>query len=316
MPTKISWCSDTINPVVGCSKLSAGCQNCYAASMARRLAAMHKPQYEEVILQRHEPTTDTVKLGGWNGQTAFVPSELEKPYKWKKPKTIFISSMGDLFHESVDTRWIDKVMHAVHHNPKHSFIFLTKRPVIMKLYFDRYVELYGSVAANLILGVSVEDQATANKRIPVLLNTPAARRFVSIEPMIGLVNLERLHVGGSRGLHFYHNALNGDEWQESDVFGGGPSLYPEDHPEWVRLDGVVLGGESGPKARPLDPEWVRLARDQCEAAGVPFMFKQASGRNSDHWRQYCDGHSLLSDGFPVLDGRIHRALAWEAKHAA
>jgi len=160
----------------------------------------------------------------------------------------------------------------------------------------------------------VEDQATANERIPVLLKTPAAKRFVSLEPMIEKVNILP-YIGGRA-----YKCKCG--WHETEyglhLYGAKARCFVchEDCESYDGISSVILGGESGPKARPLDPAWVRLVRDQCEAAGVPFMFKQSSGRNSDHWRQYCDGHSLLSDGFPVLDGRIHRALAWEAKHAA
>lgn len=305
MPTKISWCDETINPVVGCSKTSAGCQNCYAENMARRLATMGEwagkafawkfPQYSRVISE------GITSAGKWNGDTAFAPSELEKPYQWKNPRTVFVSSMGDLFHDSVDIKWQISVMDMVAALPRHTFIFLTKRPHNMRQFIMAWTGTkVGGYLPNLVLGVSAEDQTTADERIPQLLRTPAAKRFVSIEPMIGPVKLN-LATACDR---------NCGEYQDAACPGTSGKCVMQWH-----LDGVILGGESGPKARPLDPAWVRLVRDQCETAGVPFMFKQASGRNSSHWRQYCDGHSLLSDGLPVLDGRIHRALAWETKHA-
>ena len=110
MATKISWCDETINPVVGCSKVSEGCRNCYAEDMARRLAHMGLARYQRVLTGWTEHGDEIMKYGGWNGATAFVSSELDKPSRWKKPRSIFISSMGDLFHESVPYEWIDAVM--------------------------------------------------------------------------------------------------------------------------------------------------------------------------------------------------------------
>lgn len=300
--SKIHWTDETINPVVGCSRISTGCQNCYAENMARRLAAMGREQYQHVF---QRDWVDYSKFtGGWNGHTDFVPSELEKPYKWKKPKTIFITSMGDLFHKSVPFEWIDEVMKMVCMADRHTYIVLTKRPERMKEYFDQWGKgnrgelmlaaspAYGGVSGfhvprpNLVLGVSVEDQQTANERIPVLLQIPAAKRFISLEPMIGPVDLDRLNV-----------PPRGDEQWQWKLWKGG-------------LDGVILGGESGPKARPLDPAWVRLVRDQCAAAGTAFMFKQW---HTDKKRllPYLDTNPF--DGLPLLDGRTHTELAWKTK---
>lgn len=256
MGTKIHWTDETINPVVGCSKMSSGCASCYAEIIARRLAAMGLEQYQGVI-----------SFGKWNGLTAFVPSELEKPYKWKAHRSIFVSSMGDLFHESVQFgRWINPIMKMVRDCRQHTFLFLTKRPEQMKMYFD--MDVY-PMPSNLALGVSVEDQQTADDRIPVLLEIPAAKRFISLEPMVGPV-----------------------------------SLRPDD---LRRLDGVILGGESGNKARYLNPTWVRTIRDQCAEAGTPFMFKQ--------WAQMQRTEENLHrpSGFPRLDGKIHTDLAWKVR---
>lgn len=308
MSTKISWCDETINPVVGCSKISKGCQNCYAENMAARLASMGKVQYQAVTISRR-----------WNGRAEFVLSELQKPDKWKRPRSIFVCSMGDLFHESVQLEWIDRVMRMAWNNKRHIFILLTKRPVVMHRYFTglatpgtgtdtakrllmnpnygqqdhgwhmRY--LRGDALQNLVLGVSVESQEAADKRIRLLLQTPAARRFVSIEPMLG----------------------------EVDLYRGGWSflspLYPPpgNKTGWKRgLDGVILGGESGNKARPLHPEWVRMIREQCSAAGVPFMFKQW-GKNvvSEHGRPW--EYNEAGTGLPELDGKTYSELAWAVK---
>ncbi len=305
LTTKISWCDETINPVVGCSKISSGCQNCYAENMARRLATMGFAQYQDVIgVERNG-----IIKGEWNGSTAFVSSELEKPYKWRKRRSVFVSSMGDLFHESVWRCWIDDVMRMVANNSEHTFIFLTKRPERMKQYFDLcdrdlteeltafYQLSHGTdphnLAANwplpnLVLGVTAEDQKTADERIRVLLQIPAAKRFVSIEPMLG----------------------------EVDLYRGGWSflspLYPPpgNKTGWKRgLDGVIVGGESGSKTRPFTPEWVRKVRDQCAESGVPFMFKQW-GKNvvSENGRPW--EFNEAGTGLPELDGKTHSALAW------
>ena len=298
MATKISWCDETINPIVGCSKISDGCRECYAENMARRLAAMGMGQYQSVT-----------SFGRWNGLTAFVESELQKPLKWKKSRSIFVSSMGDLFHESVPFEWVDAVMVMIGKARQHTFIMLTKRPERMKAYFaNRLVSGFTpregftvNPLPNLVLGVSVEDQETANERIPVLMQIPSATRFISLEPMVGPVDLDRIHESGisEGGSHWelWESCLDGkrfDPW--SDGWADG---FP-------RLDGVILGGESGSKARSIDPAWVRTIRDQCNDADVPFMFKQWSkaGMPGRPW-EYKD-----ETGFPLIDGRTHTELPW------
>lgn len=276
MSTKISWCDETINPVVGCSKISSGCKNCYAENMARRLAAMGIPQYKDVI-QHNWPSADK-----WNGHAAFVESELHKPSKWKKPRSVFVSSMGDLFHDAVNVNWQLAVLDMVNTFKQHTFIFLTKRPENMRRLLSTDVAAAGAVLPNLIVGVSVEDQQTADERIPVLLATPAAKRFISIEPMIGPVDI----------------------WDHlKNYLQGFPLKVIK-----PALNGVILGGESGNQARDLDPLWAIQVRDQCAAAGVPFMFKQWSHRNRNEINP--------ETGFPALqDGRTHTALPWQTRKA-
>lgn len=299
MATKISWCDETINPIIGCSKTSPGCANCYAEPMARRLAAMGKAGYGGVI---------TGKL--WSGKTAFVGSALNKPYGWKSPRSVFIGSMGDCFHESVPFNWIERVLGMVASNPQHIFIMLTKRAQRMQEFFLN-TDMAGQLAClyqlavgtdpetcqkdnwplpNLVLGVTAENQQTANERIFTLLHTPAAKRFVSIEPMLSEVDLYR---GGWSFLN--------------------PLVPPPGNKTgWKRgLDGVIVGGESGSKARVLNPKWARLLRDQCASANVPFMFKQW-GDNvlQEHGRPW---EFNFPSGFPDLDGKEHSALAWTVR---
>lgn len=278
MATKISWCDETINPVVGCSKISAGCQNCYAENMARRLAAMGMEQYKQVV-QRNWPGADK-----WNGKSAFVESELWKPHKWKKPRSIFVSSMGDMFHETVNIKWQLDVLDMVYGCPQHTFIMLTKRPSNMKLVIDAYAKENG-ILPNLVLGVTAENQAMADARITVLLQIPAAKRFLSVEPMVGPVDL-------SRYLTCDHKACND--------YGTGP-CDPAPCPSRA-IAGVILGGESGQKGRRMEPLWAMNVRDQCAAAGVPFMFKQWNHENRNEVDE--------TTGFPWLGSQTHSALAW------
>jgi protein gp37 len=237
-------------------------------------------------LVQYQHVTDN---GAWNGKTCFAPSELDKPYKWRKPRTVFIGSMGDLFHETVRLEWISAVLDMVNHCQQHTFILLTKRPQNMLDMLEECLPLgwRHDPLPNLILGVSAENQTMADERIRVLLRIPAAKRFVSIEPMLGPVDLYR---GGWSFL----NAL---------------IPPPGNKGGWKRgLDGVILGGEKCGKARLLNPQWVRLVRDQCKEAAVPFMFKQWGNNvlqeNGRPWEYN------FANGFPDLDGKEHSALAW------
>lgn len=256
---KISWLNmpgykpETWNPIVGCSKVSPGCDNCYAERMAFRIANMQ--------LKNHGKNgyhyTEVSKLTsiGWTGETRFINEALRKPLAWREPRMIFVCSMSDLFHESVPFKWIDEVFIkvAVTH-PKHLYIILTKRPERMVEYFKRpeskiITSFKGKPLQNIWLGVTAENQEQANKRIPILLQIPAAKRFVSIEPMLGPVNIAE--------------ACKTSVIAKNFAYGGVQELH------WV-----ICGGESGPKARPMHPDWVRSVRDQCTSANVPFFFKQ------------------------------------------
>ena len=234
--TKIEWCDKTWNPVTGCTKISEGCRNCYAARMAKRLAG--RCGYS---------ATDPFKV-------TLHEDKLGYPKTIEKPSRIFVNSMGDLFHEGVPRSIIDNVFLAMHKNNQHTYLILTKRAFRMWGYISSFRkrdsgfyhrsdrETWGFSEwplPNVWLGVTAENQEMADERIPLLLETPAAVRFVSIEPMLGPVNLWR--------------------W------------LPDSPSE--TLDWVICGGETGPGARPMHPDWVRSLRDQCQAAEVPFFFK-------------------------------------------
>jgi protein gp37 len=232
--SKIEWTDATWNPVTGCTKVSQGCKNCYMFREYPKLAKRGVPGY----------------AGGRPDQVRLWPDRLDQPLHWRKPRRVFVCSMADLFHEAVPIGFHAEVWNVMAKAKQHIFQILTKRPKLL---------LCGDwPLPNVWVGVSVEDQKTADERIPLLLQAHVALRFVSYEPALGTVNLSRFL---SRKL-----AL-------SEIPGGvlNDSCY-----EGIKegVDWVIAGGESGPDARPSHPDWFRAVRDQCQAAGVPFFFKQ------------------------------------------
>ncbi len=228
MSTKslIEWTDASWNPIAGCTKVSPGCDNCYAERMAYRLACMGQKKYQHVI------STDG---GVWNHKIFCDEKSLDIPLHWKKSRMIFVCSMSDLFNAPFE--FIEKVVAVIEECPQHTFQILTKRPEIMFEYFSGIGKLYElSCCSNLWLGVTAENQEWWNKRKEAFLSIPAAVHFVSNEPCLGEIR------------------------------------YTDD--ELRQLDQIIVGGESGPGARPMHPDWARSIRDQCQAAGVPFFFKQ------------------------------------------
>ena len=300
----IPWTDATWNPIRGCSRVSEGCRNCYAERIAARFSGPGQP-YEGLA-------TMTPSGPRWSGKVELVESALDLPLRWRKPRRVFVNSMSDLFHEQVPDDWIDRVFSVIALAPQHTFQVLTKRPERMRAYLsdaatrgriakttDRYAVVravekmgeprievrpgsseeqtchrdgdprnnalpnlrWGDQSENWIdrnrhegrgggwpldnvwAGVSVEDQATADERIPLLLQTPAAVRWVSYEPARGPVDF-RLFLDRGAAV------------------------------ETRGLDWLVIGGESGPRARPFALAWARRAIAQCRAAGVPMFLKQ------------------------------------------
>jgi protein gp37 len=252
----IQWTDETWNWLVGCSRTSPGCAHCYAADAAKSARLQQFPQYQAVK--------------EWDGTVQFVESQLDKPMKRRKPTRYFTCSMSDVFHESVPFEWIDRAFAVMALTPWHTYQVLTKRPERMLQYFtedfaarevaimDRLSEFKRSPGwstwlqdaerflplPNVWLGTTVESQAMADKRIPLLIRTPAASRFLSCEPLLEEIYLE---LGRPR------------------FFGD----YPATLPDWV-----IIGGESGPKARPCQIDWIRSLVQQCRAAGVAPFVKQ------------------------------------------
>lgn len=244
--TGIEWTDASWNPLRGCSRVSEGCRNCYAERMALRFGAPPKGPFKNVVNE-----------SGWNGQIELAEHKLTEPLSWKAPRRIFVNSMSDLFHEKVPDEWIAEIWRVMFKVQRHTYQVLTKRAERMAELTPRLVEVFG-VLPNIWLGVSVEDQAAADERIPHLLRTPAAVRFLSVEPLLGPVRI------GFRGQDSgYREKQRQRPVPESSILNPDPCLH------WV-----IVGGESGPGARPMHPDWVRSIRDQCQAAGVPFFFKQ------------------------------------------
>jgi len=245
--SKIEWLGKdgiTLNPIVGCTKVGLGCANCYAERFARRLAASPS----ERIRRQYEGVVDK---HGWTGRIGVDLSVLDGIAKLRKPTTIFMVSMGDLFHENVPMAALIAVFLTMRRYREHRFIVLTKRPSMMKKFIEKE---WGDVPDNVFLGVSCSDQPSVDAMVPIILSIPAAHHIISLEPMIGPVMVNRF--------------LPCRRDNDGD---GNCYVHPKCCPPG--LSWVILGGETGPGARPLHPAWVRRVRDDCAAADVKFFFK-------------------------------------------
>lgn len=236
----IDWTESTWNPTTGCDRVSAGCDNCYALTLARRLKAMGSEKYQK---------DGDSRTSGPGFKLSLHPEVLDLPKSWRQPRIIFVDSMSDLFHRDVPLDFIRQVLDVAQETPRHTYQLLTKRS-------KRLAQLAHNLdwPSNVWMGISVEDERY-RYRIDHLRDVPAAVRFLSLEPLLGaLPDLD----------------LTGIHW-------------------------VIVGGESGPRARPMDSAWAEDIRDQCLAAGVPFFFKQWGGRSPKVAGR-------------TLDGRVHDAM--------
>lgn len=229
----IEWTERTWNPVVGCSKVSLGCYNCYAEVMARRLKAMGVNGYENGFL------------------LTLLPDRLEDPPKRKRSTIYFVNSMSDLFHERIPDDYLRQVLAVIQESPQHTFQILTKRAKRMAEFFQKEV-----LPHNIWLGVTVENRADGLPRLDYLRQVSASIRFVSMEPL-----LEDLGIFDLTGIHW-----------------------------------VIVGGESGPKARPMKQEWVMEIKRQCDAQGVAFFFKQWGGWGADGKKRAKKHNGRILDG--------------------
>ncbi len=245
--TQIEWTDSTWNPVAGCTIMSAGCRNCYAMQMARRLEAMGVDKYKGLTRKSGARTI-------WKGVVREDESALDIPLRWRKARKIFVNSMSDLFHRDVPLEYIQRCFEVMEQASQHTFQILTKRP-------DHAAEIASQLPwpANVWMGTSVENAGYLD-RIDQLRRIPAAVRFLSIEPLLG--PLPKI-------------SLAGIQW-------------------------VIVGGESGPGARPMKPEWVTAIRDQCVKQRVPFFFKQWGGPNKSLTGRTLEGRTW--DEMPKLGG--------------
>ena len=267
--TGIEWTDATWNVIYGCSRVSPGCENCYAESFTHRFASKGQKFEGLTVLKKQGPS--------WTGKIMLSPERLDQPLRWTRPRMIFVNSLSDVFHKDVPFEYVAAMFGVMGLAQEHQFQILTKRSKRMREFFDWLIvqalnvdssvfqicleflqkysddnklginipkELFNEEVAiswplnNVWMGVSVEDQQRADERLPDLKKVPAAIRFLSMEPLLGAV----------------------DDLDLTDI-------------HWV-----ILGGESGPGSRPMDPDWVRGVRDQCIEEGVPFFMKQ--------WGQY------------------------------
>ena len=309
--TNIEWTEQSWNPIVGCSIVSPGCTNCYAMKMAHRLQAMaDKPRWtKKGVGTAHYAGTTKVVNGNavWTGKLALAPDHvLTAPLRRKKATTYFVNSMGDLFHENCPDEWIDKVFAVMALAPQHTFQVLTKRAERMRDFLQRLERAHGECLLrmstgnacdadaidafphyasslahpsqhglfplpNVWLGVSAEDQRRAEERVPLLLHTPAAIRFVSAEPLLGPIDFRKLMLDE----HTWVDAITG---YHSRQRGPGPvdqvlKEFTPLPPKTGRLHQIITGGESGPNARPMHPQWPRDIHKQCSILAA-FFHKQ------------------------------------------
>ena len=236
--TSIEWTDATWNPVTGCTKISPGCDNCYALRFSERFRGTPNHPFETGF------------------DLTLRPERIEQPLLWRRPKMIFVNSMSDLFHKEIPEAFIDRVFDTMEAAHWHTFQVLTKRSSLLRNYLQRRYEGRRG-PTHMWFGVSVEDGSKLS-RVKHLRDAPAGIRFLSVEPLIGPIG--KINLTG--------------------------------------IDWVIVGGESGPKSRPMDPAWVREVRDQCDESGVAFFFKQwggfrpkSGGRELDgrEWNEFPDG---------------------------
>ena len=309
--TNISWTDKVWNPTIGCSRVSRGCEKCYAETFAHRLEGMGQARYKGLsVVGKHGAR--------WTGEVRQVPEVLAAPLRWRKPQRIFVNSMSDLFHDQVPFEYVAAVFGVMAACPQHTFQILTKRPARALEFFEwigagsgpwlranfaKVRDLFASGSRfatyrgvrhrsgddagamvlnaagvqswplhNVHLGVSCEDQATADERIPKILKCPAAVWWVSAEPLLGPVRVDDITDGADGVL----KPLVGLHWAPGRTSAGAPGMILQGG-KGPAISWLVAGGESGGGHRPCDPVWIDSIVAQCSEAGVPVFVKQDSG---------------------------------------
>jgi protein gp37 len=335
--TTIEWTEVTWNPVTGCDRVSPGCDTCYALTLAKRLKAMGNRRYQ----RDGDPSTSGPGFG-----VTIHPDVITAPLTWRRPRMIFVNSMSDLFHQDVPDDVIARVFAVMAATSRHTYQVLTKRHGRMRSLLNQSEfwhlvgkharhSIYGYPGAeewiadgetlaspniwssrrhlpNVWLGVSVENQHWADIRIPALLETPAAIRFLSCEPLLGPVDLDGPLVPfrGRPKLTYWltgRPGLGPGRTTNTGLVMHGFVVGP-------RIDWVIAGGESGPRARPMHPQWARTLRDQCANAGVPFFFKQHGAYRA--WLTEADGYRepdlyINADGQALPEHQVPDTGRWQ-----
>lgn len=322
--TEIEWTDLVWNPIRGCSPVSAGCTNCYAMAVAHRFSRPEQP-YAGLTERRAHRTQ-------WTGQIQLVDEALDQPLHRRHARRIFVNSMSDLFHEQVPFEFVHRIFETIRRTPHHTYQILTKRPARMRAFITDYLRPRETLGwangfySHVWFGVSVEDQQTANERIPLLLSTPAAVRWVSAEPLLGPVDLRQWQYSygcpcgwggdcpdascaecGWRG----DSASSGDPCPDCNARLKDSSACPKCNattrdgsdfgPNHLPpLNWVVVGGESGPRARPCHVGHLRHIVRQCHAAQVPVFVKQLGAR------PYLDEGSLEAKEWGAFDPDVAR----------
>ena len=253
--TNIEWCDSTFNPFIGCTKVGPGCDNCYAEKLMDH--RMHK-----VVWGAGQERVRT-SAANWRKPLAWDMAHAEFFAAHGRRQRVFCASLADVFDNAVDPAWRRDLFDLIELTPNLDWLLLTKRiGNVARMVADARTHDWLAGRLNVMLGATIVNQAEADRDIPKLLEVPAARRFLSMEPLLGPVNLTRIDIDGHREIY----PLTGTTGCEDE--DGNPA------PDLPRIDWVIVGGESGPDARPMSPDWARSLRDQCAAAGVPYLFKQ------------------------------------------
>lgn len=288
--TKIEWAHHTFNPWIGCTKVSPGCDHCYAEA--------------DFDKRRH-----VVQWGAGQPRKRTAPSTWAQPLRWNKMAEaegtryrVFCASLADVFDNEVPVQWRISLMHLILQTPNLDWLLLTKRignaaqmlDVAFRAVHAQRETWANNVPPNIWIGATITSQAEADRDIPKLLDVPAAKRFLSMEPLLGPVDLTDIVVRHGCGTEDHFSALYDPDDDQADL---------------VRyIDWVIVGGESGPNARPMHPDWARSLRDQCQAAGVPFLFKQ--------WGEWSPGYARHGNDLSydtIVDAKQHE---WPEGHCA
>jgi protein gp37 len=301
--TKIEWCDHTFNPWEGCQKVGPGCDHCYAEARNARFGGGVAINWGPGALRRRTSPANWALPKRWNAQADAFKAQ------YGRRQRVFCASLADVFDNAVERVWRDDLATLILDTPNLDWLLLTKRignagAMLGEMFLDGPPE-------NLWLGATITEQPEADRDIPKLLQVPARVRFLSMEPLLGPVDLTKLMNPGplhQRGA--FINALSGGTYGEVPATGERLRIT---HSPLEHIDWVIVGGESGPGARPMHPDWVSGLRDQCAEAGVPFLFKQWGNWRTAAWFDGPDSEADSDDDFVDLDRTEHMFVACDGR---